>query len=90
MSVTYDATLSELTQRGTTAAMLLDAQSRMCSICVEQVLCQIDAAVTNGRLTPELAIGYVHEIAAFRRIVARQKGDVARGQRAQSHLEEHA
>jgi hypothetical protein len=56
MPVEFDPVLTEMTQRGTTAAMLLDAQRRMSATCVEEVLKKIDRAVESSATTPELAM----------------------------------
>jgi hypothetical protein len=77
----FDPKVAELTSRGATAALILDAQKRLCGICVELVLAKIDNAVTNDRLTPERAVGFCHEIAAFRRIVHRQEQEITQAQK---------
>ena len=76
MSVEFQPDLVELTQRGTTAALLLNAQKRLCAICVEQVLKKIDEAIVNDRMTPDRALLWVAELAAFRQIVRRQEQDI--------------
>ena len=77
----FDPTIAQLTTSGATAALLLDAQQRYCGILIEAVLMKISDDVTNGRMTPDRAVGYVHELAAFRRIVQRQKNEVTTAQR---------
>ena len=76
MSTEFDPKIAEFTSRGATAVLILDAQKRLCGICVEQILSKIDSAVTNDRLTPERAVGFCHELAAFRRIVQRQENEI--------------
>jgi hypothetical protein len=72
----FDPQIAEFMARGASAVLILDAQKRLCSLSVEQILAKIDNAVTNDRLTPERAIGFCHEIAAFRRIVQRQEQEI--------------
>jgi hypothetical protein len=76
MSAEFDPKIAEFTARGATAVLILDAQKRLSSICIEQILGKIDSAVTNDRLSPERAVGFCHEIAAFRRIIARQEQEI--------------
>lgn len=75
----FDPKIAELAQRGATAGLLLEYQQHIIGECVEHCLAKIDDAVTNQRMTPELAIGLVHEVAAFRRILGRQRNEVRRG-----------
>lgn len=86
MSVEFQPDTLELVQRGATAALLLDAQRMLSDACVQQVLVQIDEHVKNDTMTPERALGLVHEIAAFRRIISRQKTEISRGQAANRRL----
>ena len=76
MSQTFDPAIAELTQRGATAALILDAQKRLSALCIEQILGKIDSAVANDRLSPDRAVGFCHEIAAFRRIISRQEQEI--------------
>lgn len=76
----------ELIQRGATAGMLLDAQKELCGACVEEVLKKIDHLVTNNMLDANTAVGLIHEIAAFRRIVQRQQNHVQKGEMAERRL----
>ena len=78
----FDPRTAELIQSGATAALLLDAQRHLCVQLVEEVLHRIDRLVANDTMTPEAALGCVHELAAFRRIVARQSQKVEQGRRA--------
>lgn len=87
--IEFDPNLAEMTQRGATAGLILGAQSRLSAACVEEVLAKIDTTVANGRLTPELALAFVSEIAAFRRIVARTRQEVDRGRAAERRLQEN-
>jgi hypothetical protein len=87
MPVEFDPVLTEMTQRGTTAAMLLDAQRRMSATCVEEVLKKIDRAVESSATTPELAMAWCHELAAFRRMVYRHQQEVQVGQSARRAME---
>jgi len=72
----FDPQIAEFTATGATAALILDAQKRLCGILVDLVLGRIDHEVTDGALTPDRAVGYCHEIAAFRRIVHRQMQEI--------------
>ncbi len=87
MSVTFAPDLAELTQRGATAALLLEAQQRLSTLCVEEVLKKIDRASQNGTLH-DVAVGLCHEIAAFRRIIYRQQQEIDIGRSASRRLEE--
>jgi len=78
----FEPRTAELIQSGATAAMLLDAQRLMCGALVEEVLNRIDRLVANDTMTPEAALGCVHELAAFRRILLRQAQKVEQGRRA--------
>ena len=73
----FDPKIAEFTARGTTAALILDAQKRLSALCIDQILGKIDNAVTNDRLSPDRAVGFCHEIAAFRRIIQRQEQEIA-------------
>jgi len=86
--IEFDQRTSELIRTGETAALLLDAQKRMCALCVEEVLKKIDRAVLNDTLSPERALAYVSEIAAFRRIVARQQQEIDVGKSAARRQEQ--
>jgi hypothetical protein len=78
----------ELTQRGATAALLLEAQQELCGQCVETVLRRIDDAIVNDRMTPAKALQWVAEIAAYRRIVFAQQQIVQQGKAARNRLME--
>jgi hypothetical protein len=80
----FDPKIAELTSRGATASLLLDAQKRMCALCVEMVLKRIDLLVASQEMTPDRAVGLVHEIAAFRSIVHRQQQEIETAKRARS------
>ena len=86
----FQPKILELTTRGATAALLLDAQKELCGACVEEVLKKIDHAMasTQGGLTPEQCVAWVAEIAAYRRIIARQQQIVNQGKAAQARLME--
>jgi hypothetical protein len=73
----FDPKIAEFTARGSTAALILDAQKHLCGLCIDQILAKIDNAVTNDRLSPDRAVGFCHEIAAFRRIIQRQEQEIA-------------
>jgi len=88
MSAEFDPKLAEYVQRGQTAALILDAMRLLCDGCVEQVLKRIDQAVEHGNLMPDKAVGLCHELAAFRRIVRRQIGQIQQGEAAQTRLRE--
>lgn len=86
MAVEFSRDL-ELIQRGATAQLLLDAQKILCAECIETVMRRIDHATSTGDLTPEAAIAFVSEIAAYRRIIMRQEAIVKQG-RAIQHRQE--
>jgi hypothetical protein len=77
----FDPKIAEFTVRGQTAALILDAQKRLCGLCIDHVLVRIDEAIANDRLTPERAVGFCHEIAAFRRIVQRQEQEITQARK---------
>jgi hypothetical protein len=77
----FDPKIAEFTARGATAALILDAQKRLCALCIDQVLTRIDEAIANDRLTSERAVGFCHEIAAFRRIVQRQEQEITQARK---------
>jgi hypothetical protein len=81
VSTEFDPKIAELTARGQTAALILDAQKRLCGICIDNVMTRIDVAIANDRLTPEQALGFCHEIAAFRRIVQRQEQEITQARK---------
>jgi len=85
--VEFEPRTAELIQSGATAALLLDAQQLLCTQLVEEVLKRIDRLIVNDTMTPECALGCVHELAAFRRIVARQRQTVEQGRRAQGNAQ---
>ena len=76
----------ELVQRGTTAALLLDLQKHLADQCVEEILKQIDRVVVNNMLDTTLAVGFCHQIAAYRRMVDYNKQQVEQGRRASLRL----
>ena len=76
----FQPKILELTTRGATAALLLDAQKELCGQCVEEVLRRIDQATD---VTPEQCVSWVAELRAFRRIVARQQQIVNQGRAAE-------
>jgi hypothetical protein len=86
--VNFEPELAEMMRTGATATMLLDGQKRLSSECVDEVLRTIDGKVSNGKMTPELALSLVHEIAAFRRIVYRQEQKIQNGRAAERRLVE--
>jgi hypothetical protein len=76
MTTEFDPKIAEFTARGSTAVLILDAQKRLSALCIEQILGKIDTAVANDRLSPDRAVGFCHEIAAFRRIISRQEQEI--------------
>lgn len=84
----FQPKILELTTRGATAALLLEAQKELCGACVESVLKRIDDAIINDRMTPAKALQWCAEIAAFRRIVSAQQQIVNQGSAARRHLME--
>jgi hypothetical protein len=55
---------------------------------VAEVLRKIDAKMASGLMTPESALQFVSEIAAYRRIVYRQERNIKVGQAAARSLVE--
>jgi len=88
MTTEFDPKLAEYVQRGQTAALILDAVKMLCDGCVEMVLKQVEQTVNHGNLTPDKAVGFCHELAAFRRIVQRQMAMIRQGEAAQVRLRE--
>jgi hypothetical protein len=86
MSIEFDGKQLEWIQRGATAALVLEANQTLCVALVERVLGRVDDAVTNRRLTPAMAVGFCHELAAFRRIIAYQKQQVNQGRASEAKL----
>lgn len=87
MSAEFDPKLAELIQRGQSAALIMNATALLCSECIEMVLRQVEQTVNHGNLTAERALGFCHEIAAFRRIVSRQRAHIDQGRAAAARLE---
>lgn len=84
----FQPDLVEQMQRGATAGLLLEAQTRLIGLCIKEVITKIDQTVTNNRLTADLAVGLCHEIAAFQRILNRHQQEVDVGRSARRRLEE--
>ena len=90
MAVEFQPSIVEQIRSGETAALLLDAQKHLIGACTEQIIKKIATAVENGAMSRDLAVGFCHEIAAFQRILARQRQEVDRGRAAATHLKESA
>jgi len=88
VSVEFKPSTLELIQTGATAGLLLDAQRILCREAIDRVLGHISEAVTNRKLSAAMAIGFCHEIAAFRRILSSQEAKVKRGEHAARSLQE--
>jgi hypothetical protein len=72
----FDPKIAEFTARGSTAALILDAQKQLSSRCITEILDKIENAVTNDRLTPDRAIGYCFALHSYRRIIRLQEQDI--------------
>lgn len=83
--IEWNGKVAELTRSGATAAMLLDAQKWLSGQCVEEVLKKIDRCVANDTMTPDKALAFAHELAAYRRLVYRQQQMVDAGDSAARH-----
>jgi hypothetical protein len=85
----FNPNLAEITTSCTTAAMLLEAQQILADKCVEEVLKKVDTLTANAAMTPDKALACVHEIAAFRRIVYRQRQLAEAGRHALTRAQEN-
>jgi hypothetical protein len=86
MTIPLDPALAELVTNGHAARSLLAALETFCGALVEETLRVADSRIANGTMTAETALALSHEVAAYRRIVARLRQRVTQGERAERRM----
>lgn len=82
----FDPKLAGLVGDGYQARAAIELQELLAGAQVESVLKELDRAVGNRALSPDAAVGFCHELVAYRRLVSRLRGVVRQGEIAAEKL----